>query len=138
VIFIDLEREKDVLWVMEEALRCEGIAAVIGEVREISVSQSRRLQLAVEKSRVTGFILRTDTGRMSTTLCVARWQIRPIVSEPEDGMPGVGFPRWNIELLKVRNGNPGSWKVEWSADGFKLIPEHTTEVQLMEQKRKTG
>ena len=31
-------------------------------------------------------------------------------------MPGVGMPRWKVELLKVRNGVPGEWIVEW-ADG---------------------
>ncbi len=28
-------------------------------------------------------------------------------------MPGVGAPRWKVELLKVRNGLPGAWIVEW-------------------------
>ena len=37
------------LWVIEEALKCEGLAAVIGEIKELSFTQSRRLQLAVEK-----------------------------------------------------------------------------------------
>src|SRR5690606_12434320 len=31
IIFIDLQREKDVLWAMEEALKCEGLTAVIAE-----------------------------------------------------------------------------------------------------------
>jgi len=34
---------------MEEALKCAGLAAVIGEVREMDFKQSRRLQLAVEQ-----------------------------------------------------------------------------------------
>src|SRR6185503_5387281 len=58
MIFIDVGNEKDVLWAMEEALKCEGLAAVVAEVKEISFAQSRRLQLAVESSRVTGFLLR--------------------------------------------------------------------------------
>ncbi|HEY4206229.1 MAG TPA: hypothetical protein VGM31_05445, partial [Puia sp.] len=33
-------------------------------------------------------------------------------------MPGVGFPRWNIELSRIRNGHPGSWVVEWQAGRF--------------------
>jgi protein ImuA len=113
VIFIDLDREKEVLWVMEEALKCKELVAVVAEVKEISFSQSRRLQLALEKSKVTGFVLRTDAERISTTACVARWQISPIESKQLDGLPGIGFPRWNIELLRVRNGNPGSWQLGW-------------------------
>jgi protein ImuA len=121
IIFVDLQREKDILWAMEEALKCEGLSAVIAEVREINLTASRRLQLAVEKSGVTGLVLRNDADRLSTTACVARWRITPIESQLEDGMPGVGFPRWNVELLKVRNGNPGKWDIEWSAGKFNLI-----------------
>src|SRR6478735_4505048 len=58
IIFVDLQKEKEVLWAMEEALKCEGLAAVIGEIKEISFTDSRRLQLAVEQSRVPGFLLR--------------------------------------------------------------------------------
>ncbi|WP_237487867.1 ImuA family protein [Hufsiella arboris] len=123
VIFIDLRRERDVLWVTEEALKCEGLAAVIAELREIDFAQSRRLQLAVEKSKVTGFVIRTDPQKLTATTCVARWQITSLPSQLENGMPGVGYPRWNVELTKVRNGNPGNWKMEWSPEGFIPVKE---------------
>src|ERR1700754_1208903 len=57
VIFVDIPLQKDVLWVTEEALKCEGVATVICETRDLSFMESRRLQLAVENSKVTGFIL---------------------------------------------------------------------------------
>jgi protein ImuA len=135
IIFIDLKHEKDVLWVMEEALKCAGLAAVVGELKDISFTQSRRLQLSLEKSKVTGFILRTDAERIATTACVARWQITPIKSEQVDGLPGLGFPRWNVELLRVRNGNPGLWKIEWSDGKFQAINDNN---HLFNQKRKIG
>jgi protein ImuA len=134
MIFVDLKREKDVLWATEEALKCDGLAAVIAEVKEITFMQSRRLQLAVEKSKVTGFILRSDANKITATTCVARWKITPLPSKLEDDMPGVGFPRWNVELLKVRNGNPGSWKIEWSEKGFMQIDE----TVLKQEERKAG
>ena len=133
VIFIDLNREKDVLWAIEEALKCEGLAAVVGEIREISFAQSRRLQLAVENSKVTGFLLRNDPKKLGTTTCVARWQITPLPSEPEDELPGVGFPRWQVDLLRVRNGNPGSWKVEWVDGHFIPIEEEITINEISER-----
>jgi protein ImuA len=134
MIFVDLQREKDVLWAMEEALKCEGLAAVIAELREISFAQSRRLQLAVENSRVTGFLLRNDPRKVGTTTCVARWQITPLPSEPEGNLPGVGFPRWQVDLLKVRNGNPGSWKLEWVDGRFAAIEEKIGTNELQERK----
>lgn len=120
IIFVHMEREKDILWAMEEALRCEGLSAVIAEVHKLDFVQSRRLQLAVEKSQVTGFILRHNPRTLDSTACAARWKVGPMPSQLKDGMPGIGFPRWEVELLKVRNGNSGKWQVEWSANG--LVP----------------
>jgi protein ImuA len=138
VIFIDLQRIKDALWALEEALKCEGIAAVIAEIPEISFTQSRRLQLVVEQSKVTGFILRTSTRAASTTACVTRWKISPLPSELEDGMPGVGAPRWHVELLKVRNGRPGAWKMEWVDGKCVVIPGNAIPAIIQEQQLKAG
>jgi len=125
VIFAELKKEKDLLWVVEESLKCEGLAAVVAEVRQISFSDSRRLQLAVEHSHVTGFLVLNNSRQLSTTASVARWHITPLPSEPENEMPGLGFPRWNVELQKVKNGKPGSWKLEWAVDRF--IPISTAD-----------
>jgi len=134
VIFIDLKRERDVLWVTEEALKCEGLTAVIAELQDINIAQSRRLQLAVESSKVTGFILRTDIYKAKTSTCVARWRISPIPSETEDGLPGVGFPRWQVELLKVRNGNPGVWRMEWAGRSFVTLDEKVIAHEALERR----
>ncbi|RYE02747.1 MAG: Error-prone repair protein ImuA, partial [Sphingobacteriaceae bacterium] len=106
IIFANLPRERDVLWAMEEALKCDGFSAVICELNEISFAHSRRLQLVVEQSRVTGFIILDDPRKIGATACAARWKISPLPSKLEKGMPGVGFPRWQVDLLKVRNSNP--------------------------------
>lgn len=118
IIFIDVAREKDVLWATEEALKCNGIAAVICEMRLLSFMESRRLQLAIEQSQVTGFILRKDVKVLNTTACTARWTVKPLRSKLRPGMPGVGHPRWQVELLKVKNGQPGSWTLEWKNNAF--------------------
>jgi len=136
IIFIDLKKEKEILWAMEEALKCDGLSAVVGEMQELSFTDSRRLQLAVEESRVTGFILRHSLQNLNTTACVTRWKITSLPSELQDDMPGVGFPRWNVELLKVRNGKPGSWQIEFTAGHFRHISKITT-IPL-EQQKKTG
>jgi protein ImuA len=121
IVFVDVPLLKDVLWVMEEALKCEGVAAVICEANQMNFMESRRLQLAVEKSHVTGFVLRKDVKKLNTTACISRWKITQVPSELRRGMPGVGFPRWQVELLKVRNGIPGSWTIEWAKRRFNPI-----------------
>jgi protein ImuA len=128
VIFIHLTKDKEVLWVMEEALKCAGLAAVVGELKEMDFKQSRRLQLAVEYSQVTGFVLHNASDKIGSTACAARWKIKPLPSEPLDGLPGLGFPRWQVQLLRVRNGQPGIWVVEWSDGKFKPV-----EQQILKQ-----
>jgi protein ImuA len=126
VIFVDLQKERDVIWAVEEALKCSALSAVVGELPEISFTNSRRLQLVVEQSRVTGFIFRRNPRNLNTTACVSRWKITPLPSITEGGLPGIGFPRWNVELLKVRNGRPGAWQIEWAAGRFRHAPDMIT------------
>lgn len=121
IIFIELKKEKEMLWAIEEALKCEGLAGVIGCLEVLNFTTSRRLQLAVEKSRVTGFILRPGIKDLTTSACIARWKITSLPGVSDDGMPGVSFPRWNVELLKARNGKPRSWQIECIAGHFRYI-----------------
>lgn len=129
IIFIDLKKEKDVSWAMEEALKCNALAAVVGEMCEIDFTSSRRLQLAVEHSQVTGFVLRNNFRQLNTTACISRWKIAPLRSELSD-LPGIGFPKWKIELLRIRNGKPGSWELQWISGKFVHLQQLSSNLQL--------
>jgi protein ImuA len=127
ILFIILKKEKDILWTMEEALKCEGLAAVVGEIKNLDFISSRRLQLAVEQSRSTGFIIRNNS-HPNTTACITRWKITSLPSSID--LPGVGFPNLNVELLKVRNGKPGTWQIEWKDKQFHETPIHETRNEI--------
>lgn len=135
-IFVDLQKEKEVLWSMEEALKCGALTAVVGEMSEIDFTASRRLQLAVEQSRVTGFILRHNFRKLKITACVSRWRITTLPSEAVDDLPGVGFPRWSVELLRIRNGRPGVWDLKWMDGRFHPVVKAPSTPG--EQQRKVG
>jgi len=134
IVFIRVGKEKEMLWVIEEALKCEGISAVVGEVKELSFLESRRLQLAVERSRVTGFIIR-NTSKQNINACVSRWRVSPIPSDLYSKLPGVGFPRWNIELLKIRNGKPGVWQMEFAEGKLYPVRPITTFIEQTEERK---
>ncbi|MEO8820587.1 MAG: Error-prone repair protein ImuA [Ginsengibacter sp.] len=136
VIFINLKKEKEILWATEEALKFDGLAAVVAETKELSFTNSRRLQLAVEQSHVTGFILRCNPKTITSTACVSRWKITSLQCQLEENMPGVGFPRWNVELLKIRNGKPGTWQIEFMDGKFYSVYKTIAIPQL--QQKKTG
>jgi len=136
IIFVNPQNEKQVLWAMEESLKCNGLTTVIGEIPELSFTVSRRFQLAVEQSGVTGFVVRKRPRNLTTTACITRWKITSLPSRAPYEMPGVGFPCWNVELLKVRNGRSGVWKMEWRQQQFHHIPQ--TETIWKPLQRKTG
>jgi protein ImuA len=136
LIFIHLKKEREILWAMEEALKCKGLSAVIGEVQDVSFTASRRLQLAIEQSQVTGFIVRHNPRSLNTSACLARWKITSLPSELPADMPGVGFPRWNVELLKVKNGRPGSWQIDFIDGRLRHVPKIT--VIHQQSQKKTG
>lgn len=131
VIFVNLARTSDVLWATAEALACTGLAAVVAEVPKLDFAASRKLQLAAGCSGVTGLVFLSEAYRASA--CAARWQITPLASGAEQGMPGVGHPRWRAELLKVRNGQPGVFQLEWRAGTFVPLAEPGVSEQELQQ-----
>lgn len=137
IVFIDLKREKEALWAIEEALKCTSLSVVIGEIPALQFKQSRRLQLAVEASKVTGFIHCYQSPGTGSTASVSRWMITPIASSIEEGMPGVGFPCWNIKIAKIRNGKPGTWQLQW-ADGNFMHLDRPEITALPVTKQKAG
>jgi protein ImuA len=120
IIFIQCQKPKDILWTIEEVLKCDSVSAVVGEINEIGFTESRRLQLATEQTKATGFLIRNNPKNLSTA-CVTRWRIKPLPTEKKTSLPGIGLPKWNVDLLKVRNGKPGSWQMQWRKGKFELI-----------------
>ncbi len=124
IIFVDVHRDKEALWVMEQGLRCEALTAVVAELGEVGFVESQRLQLAVEQSRVTGFLHRRRPRRQHSLACATRWRIKPMASHltEADPLPGLGHPAWEVHLDKIRNGQPGKWQLSWRRKRFECMP----------------
>lgn len=112
LVLLRAPNERDILWAMEEGLRSRALAAVVGEVEALSTSASRRLQLAAESTGVTGFVLHRSAGPAAASAAVTRWRVAALPSAPVAGEPGIGQPRWRVELLRCRGGMPAAWDVE--------------------------
>jgi len=113
--------DRERLWAMEEGLHSPALAAVLGEVGVLSLTAGRRLQLAAEATGVTGFVLSrwresviAARERQSSSVATTRWQVTAMAGDLSAGEPGVGRPRWQLDLLRCRGGIPGSWIVEAS------------------------
>jgi protein ImuA len=96
------------------ALFTAGIAA---RTRGKVLWSSGRLQLAAEGSGAIGLAIRrwrrpaeaADFGQ--PTASITRWRISALPSTPLP-VPGVGRPRWQLELIRCRAGESADFEVE--------------------------
>jgi protein ImuA len=131
VIYAEATRANDVLLLMEEGLRHASLGGVVGEIGQLSLTASRRLQLSAEKSGVPAFALRRWFARegklCEPTAAATRWQVTALPSTPLR-MPGIGRARWRLDLLRCRGGEPASWIMEaCDAQGRLAVPSHVAD-----------
>ena len=116
VIYAETGKPKAVLLAMEEGLRHAGLAGVVSG--RLTLTASRRLQLAAEESGVTCFALRRPRTDIFTEPIAAttRWRVSALPSPPPlpraPDTPGLSRSRWRLELVRCRGGEPASWIVE--------------------------
>lgn len=117
VIYLEGGDERTVFACFEEGLRHGGLGAVVGEIARLPMTASRRLHLAAEASGTIGIALRrwrrqteaSDFGQ--PTAAVSRWRISALPSTPLP-VPGVGRPRWLVELIRCRAGESADFELE--------------------------
>lgn len=167
VIYVEAEDEKAVLACFEEGLRhgrghgglhsehsgfrgghpgglAGGLGAVVAEVARLSMTASRRLQLAAEGSGAIGIAIRRLPAFLRTrgrspavqgnvekeytadfgqpTAAVTRWRVSVLPSAPLP-VAGVGRARWRLELIRCRGGESACFEVEaCDAQGRLALP----------------
>jgi protein ImuA len=106
VMFVTVAKPADALWVLEEGLRCQGLAAVVGEGVAPSFTEGRRLQLAARGGSTLGLVLPPSTARPAPSAALTRWHVTSAAALP---------PRraWRVALQQCRGGRPTAWHVEW-------------------------
>ncbi len=117
VIYAEVGDEKSVLACFEEGLRHGGLAGVVGEVAKLTMTASRRLQLVAEASGTLAIAIRrwrrmteaSDFGQ--PTASVTRWRVSALPSTALP-VPGVGRPRWLVELIRARAGESADFVLE--------------------------
>ena len=139
VIYVEAGDEKNVLACFEEALRHGGLGSVVAEVSRLSMTASRRLQLAAEGSGTIGLALRrwrrqvdaSDFGQ--PTAAATRWRVSVLPSRPLP-VPGVGRHRWLVELIRARAGESADFELEACDDKGRLgLPSDLVDGQVQKE-----
>lgn len=113
MIHITLPRAADVLWAMEEGLRCAALGAVIGEVWGASpvldFTATKRLATRAEASTLACWLIRRG-ALPDLSAARNRWRVAslPSLAHPYD-LQAPGDPRWQVELFRSRQSQPGTW-----------------------------
>ena len=129
LIHVEAGDEKALLACFEEGLRHGGLGAAVAEVTRLSMTASRRLQLAAEGSGTLGLAVRrwhrqAEAGGLGgqPTAAVTRWRVSALPSSPLP-VPGIGRPRWRVELLRCRGAEGADFIVEaCDATGRLAVP----------------
>lgn len=124
MIMVNLSRAADVLWAMEDGLRCTTLGAVVGEVwgapKALDFTASKRLVLRAEAAGVPCWLIRRAA---SPDLSAARdrWRVAslPAGAHPHDHQ-APGQPRWSAELFRSRRMQPGTWVASYDRAAHRL------------------
>jgi protein ImuA len=124
LIHVEARDARDVLWVMEEGLRCRALSCVIGEIwgdpRVLDFTATRRLAVASERSQVPCWLVRL-VGTANLSGARTRWRIASapsLLNALDSRAPGL--PAWDVELFRSRNSPPGRWAISHEAGTFHL------------------
>ncbi len=117
LLLVKARRAVDLLWSMEEALRCPDLAVIVGEGVAPNITAARRLQLAAETGSTTA-VLVTPPGTAPNTTALTHWRIAAAPAETTALPPR--HPAWTVELVRCRGGKPGQWRMEWRHETFHL------------------
>ena len=106
VIFVTVAKPADALWVLEEGLRCDALAAVVGEGVAPGFTDSRRLQLAARGGHSLALLLPPAQAKPVSSAALTRWHL--------SSLRAVAPQRaWRVALENCRGGRPTAWHVEW-------------------------
>jgi len=115
LLILRVSRAADVLWAMEEGLRCRALAGVVAELtgdgEAAGLTATRRLTLAAREGAGLGLLVR---HRILAAPCAAatRWAVAAAPSRP-DAYGGLGRANFDLSLRKNRRGPSGRWFIEW-------------------------
>ena len=118
LVLVEADDERDLLRAGLEAARCPGVGLVLLETRGrcpgYDLTASRRLALAVRRSRACAVVLRHE-AEPRPSVAQTRWAVASAASRPlEAGAPG--WPALEAELLRWRGGPAGwRWRLEWDS-----------------------
>lgn len=93
-LFVDADSQQERVWAIDLALRVPGLV-VIADGSKLSMSATRRLQLAAEGGGSLGLLARPQQDRAELSAAFTRWEVTRMATSGES-------PRWNVHLSRCK------------------------------------
>lgn len=121
IVHVEAPKTQTMLWALEEALGHPSLSAVIGVLPEndetYDFTASRRLAMRAARHGVTALVLSSSPGFSMATAADMRWSVAAdasaAVHRRGQAVPGLGPPRFAVNLIKSKKGQSGRWTMEW-------------------------
>jgi protein ImuA len=114
LLVVRAARAAEVLFAMEEALKCRALGAVIAELANdgIDLTATRRLSLAAREGGAPGLLLH-QRAPLSASAAATRFEVAAAAGA-RDNFGGIGRTTFNLSLVKNRRGPCGRWTLGWN------------------------
>lgn len=106
MLFVDVESQLELLWVLEQSVRCSSVTAVVAELTTLSFTNSRRLMLRSKESGVATYIHHLSateqssfSGSTNSLSGSTKWRVRATPKSKWELLPGVETASWEAQLL---------------------------------------
>jgi protein ImuA len=115
-----VKTDAEALWALEEALRSGAVAGGVALVERAPFVMTRRLDLAARRAEAVAVLLRPRPGD-ELSAAALRWRVSaaPSAAHPLDPR-APGAARWRAELVRRRDGWPGTFMVEQEDEAHRL------------------
>jgi len=100
-VFVDPASREERVWALELAVRCAGVALVIGDGSGLAMAESRRLQLAAKDTAM--LLARPGWETRALSAARTRWRVSPLSVCEIEGDHRQG---WAVELLRSKGLRP--------------------------------
>lgn len=124
LLYLEVSRATDVLWAMEEGLRCTDLGGVVGEVwgnaPALDFTATKRLALRAEAHGVPAWLIRR-AATPDLSAARERWRLAslPAAQDPDDAR-APGAPVWRADLFRARWRATGQWVAHPEAAGLRM------------------
>ena len=124
LILVEAAKQADVLWAVDEGLKSEGLALVLGQTDDVDLTPARRLALAAARTS-TPCLLLTHPRSAAAAATATRWRIAPAPSAPHPLDPEApGEARFLAGLERCRGSpaavHPVSHLLEWCNAAYRF------------------